>query len=165
MKQASTRVMMLIAVMFLSFTAFSQVDAELKSKVDKMNMSFEKATLEGNHDFLLSLYTRDAISLPSYEPMHEGIDAIRKASEMSLQMGWKPSVFELKSHKIFASGNLITDVGNYKLAFTMKGIDSPVEDHGKYITIYERQADGSLKIKLDMWNTDVSPMEAMGESK
>jgi ketosteroid isomerase-like protein len=33
-------------------------------------------------------------------------------------------------------------------------------DHGKYLTIYQKQKDGSWKIKADMWNTDLNPFAA-----
>jgi ketosteroid isomerase-like protein len=33
-----------------------------------------------------------------------------------------------------------------------------MEDTGKYLTLWEKQADGSLKIKVETWNTDKNPM-------
>jgi hypothetical protein len=40
----------------------------------------------------------------------------------------------------------------------MAGMPGEIEDAGKYLTIYERDADGALKIKVETWNTDVNPM-------
>jgi hypothetical protein len=34
-------------------------------------------------------------------------------------------------------------------------------DNGKYITIWEMQKDGSIKIKVETWNTDHNPWEEM----
>jgi len=34
---------------------------------------------------------------------------------------------------------------------------APMEDHGKYLTIWEKQKDGSLKVKVETWNSDVNP--------
>jgi ketosteroid isomerase-like protein len=36
----------------------------------------------------------------------------------------------------------------------------PMQDAGKYLTIWEQQSDGSLKVKLEMWNADSYPMGA-----
>jgi len=47
-------------------------------------------------------------------------------------------------------------------AFTFKlglflYISPPVSDNGKYLTIWQQQPDGSLKMKIDIWNTDLYP--------
>jgi ketosteroid isomerase-like protein len=39
----------------------------------------------------------------------------------------------------------------------MPGNDKPMNDAGKYVTIWEKQKDGSLKIKIETWNTDSNP--------
>jgi hypothetical protein len=36
-----------------------------------------------------------------------------------------------------------------------------MKDNGKYLTLFEIQQDGSLLIKVDTWNTDLNPWEAM----
>ena len=46
---------------------------------------------------------------------------------------------------------------------TMPNMDKPMEDHGKYLTIWEKQKDGSLKVKVETWNSDVDPMSMMNQ--
>lgn len=46
-------------------------------------------------------------------------------------------------------------------AISMPNMDKPMEDHGKYLTIWEKQKDGSLKMKVETWNSDVDPMSMM----
>jgi len=122
--------------------------------------------LQGSTDKMLDMYTEDAISMPRNHPMQVGIAEIRKASMEGMKSGWKTTAFELNNQKIITSGNLVTDIGTYKISMTGPGMDKPVDDHGKYLTIYEKQKDGSLKIKVETWNTDVDPMSMMkpGES-
>ena len=43
------------------------------------------------------------------------------------------------------------------------GMLHPITDEGKYLTIYERDAEGKLKIKVETWNSDHDPMEMMGD--
>jgi uncharacterized protein (TIGR02246 family) len=154
---------LLIIVLFTASYAFSQTNEEYKAKIEKINKEMTKAMLAGDTEKNLSLYTTDAISMPSYEPMHEGIAAIRKASEEMMKTGWKCTSFEPKTLKVMANGNLITEIGTYKISMSMPGMEKPMDDHGKYLTIYEKQKDGSLKIKIETWNTDVNPMSMMGE--
>lgn len=151
----------LIVVLLMANVAFSQTSAEYKTKIEKINKEMAKNMLEGNTEKILELYTDDAISLPSYEPMHDGIAAIRKASEEMAKTGWKCSSFETTTLKVMPNGNLITEIGTYKIKMTMPGMDKPMDDHGKYLTIWEKQTDGSLKMKIETWNSDVDPMSMM----
>ena len=45
------------------------------------------------------------------------------------------------------NGNLIHEIGTYKINASMPGMDKPMDDHGKYLTVWEKQKDGSLKNK------------------
>lgn len=150
-----------LVILFMANAAFSQTAAEYKTKIETINKEMAKYMIEGNTEKNLSLYTDDAISLPSYEPIHDGIAAIRKASEEMASSGWKCDSFEATTLKVIPEGKLITEIGTYKISMTMPGMDQPMEDHGKYLTVWEKQKDGSLKVKIETWNTDVYPMGMM----
>lgn len=152
---------LLSVTLFMTSVAFSQTPAEYKTKIEKINKEMAKYMLEGNTEKTLSMYTADAISMPSYEPMHEGIAAIRKSSEEMAKSGWKCNSFETITLKVISSGNLITEIGTYKINMSMPGMDKPMDDHGKYLTIWEKQNDGALKVKIETWNSDVNPMSMM----
>lgn len=152
---------MLFVVLFSAGIALSQTSAEYKTKIEKINKEMAKYMIEGNTEKNLSLYTTDAISLPSYEPIHDGLAAIRKASEEMSKSGWKCTSFVPTTLKVMPNGNLITEIGTYKITMTMPGMDKPMDDHGKYLTVWEKQKDGSLKVKIETWNSDVDPMSMM----
>ena len=44
--------------------------------------------------------------------------------------------------------------GRYEITLAPKAGDAPMDDTGKYITIYQRQSNGSWKIARDIWNSD-----------
>jgi len=148
-------------LLLMASAAFSQTSAEYKAKIETINKEMRKNMLEGNTEKSLSLYTADAISLPSYEPIHDGLAAIRKATEEMAKSGWKCQSFETSTLKVIPNGNLITEIGTYKITMTMPGMDKPMDDHGKYLTVWEKQTDGSLKVKIETWNSDVDPMSMM----
>jgi ketosteroid isomerase-like protein len=160
MKTLFLRLMYSVLVVAL-FSANSQAqsEAEYKAKIEKMNLAMKEAMLSGNADANLAFYAKDAISLPSYEPMIEGVDALRKSNEAMKKSGMKVVKFEPTTYKVNVSGNLVTEVGFYEIGFTYPGMDKPIEDKGKYLTVYEIQPDKSLKIKIETWNTDKNPME------
>lgn len=152
---------MFLVVMFMAGVAFSQTPAEYKAKIEKMNKEMVKNMMEGNVEKSLAMYTEDAISLPSYEPIHDGIAAIRKASEAMVKSGWKCTAFEPTILKVIPNGNQVTEIGTYKITMSMPGMDKPMNDHGKYLTVWEKQNDGSMKVKIETWNSDVDPTSMM----
>ncbi len=152
---------LLFFVLVTTGSAYSQSAADYKAKIEKINKEMVQNMLQGDIEKNLALYTADAISLPSYEPMHEGIAAIRKASEEMIKSGFKCNSFEPTTLKVLVNGNTITEIGTYKINMTIPGMDKPIDDQGKYLTIWEKQSDGSLKIKVETWNSDVNPMTMM----
>jgi ketosteroid isomerase-like protein len=162
MKRISILSTCLVLIAFFTVNvAFSQTPAEYKTKIEKINKDMLKNMLEGDMEKNLSLYTADAISMPSYEPMHDGIAAIRKANEEMTKSGMKITSFEPVTLKVLVNGNMITEIGTYKISMSMPGMENAMDDHGKYLTIWEKQKDGSLKVKIETWNTDVNPMSMM----
>lgn len=152
---------MMFIVFFTVHAGIAQTAAEYKAKIEKINKEMTQYMLEGNSEKSMSLYTADAISMPSYEPMHEGIAAIRKANEEMMKSGMKITSFEPVTLKVLVNGNMITEIGTYKISMSIPGMENPMQDHGKYLTIWEKQKDGSLKVKIETWNTDVDPMSMM----
>ena len=152
---------LLLGILVTTGSAYSQSAADYKAKIEKINKEMVKYMLEGDTEKNLALYTADAISLPSYEPMREGIAEIRKAAEAMVKSGFKCNSFEPVTKKVLVNGNMITEIGTYKINMTIPGMDKPIDDQGKYLTIWEKQNDGSLKVKVETWNSDVNPMTMM----
>lgn len=135
---------------------------KIKSQVKELNDIMTKAVLENDSETMLKLYMEDGISMPSYEPMIKGMDALKRHSEKNKDMPMKMNSFSLNSTDVWASGNFVVDIGTYDLVIEMPADQGGVvPDKGKYLTLYEIQKDGSLKIKADTWNTDMNPWEEM----
>lgn len=136
----------------------AQSAEEWKTKIAKVNKEMQQAMINGNSAAGLTYYAKDAISLPNYGKMAVGLEAIKKSNEEMMSSGFKIVSFETEIHTVKPCGNMITEVGMYKMSYTQAGMPNPVEDKGKYLTIWEQQSDGSLKIKVEVWNTDTYPM-------
>ena len=151
---------LLVAIVSVIFSAtlFAQNVEEIKLKIEQMNKIYSQAMIENNLEKMMTLYTDDVISLPSYQPMIRGIEKIRELSDIQFNSGWKTNQFDLNTTDVFVSGNLAIEIGNYDMK--MSGPDVPEwSDYGKYITIWEIQKDGSLKIKIETWNPDSYPFD------
>lgn len=161
MKTKSLFLTVVILVFFSAFGAFSQTEDDYKAQIEKRNKQMVEYMLKSDTEKSMSLYTDDAISLPSYEPMHQGIAEIRKANQDMVAAGWKFTAFEPNIVKVIPMGDLITEIGTYKVSLIMGDTKKPMKDQGKYLTIWEKQKDGSLKIKVETWNSDMPPAEAL----
>jgi len=149
----------LVVVLFAATMCIAQTNDQYKVQIEKINKESTAAMISGDTEKSMSFYATDVISLPNYDKMVEGKDALKKSNEAMTKAGWKVASFEPVTLKVTSCGNTITEIGSYKISFTVQGMPKPVEDVGKYVTIWEKQADGSLKIKVEIWNTDKNPME------
>ncbi|MDX1702285.1 MAG: hypothetical protein R3250_16780, partial [Melioribacteraceae bacterium] len=107
----------------------------------------------------------DIIAMPSYEPMLKGLDANKKSWEGMKQSGVKMTAFKSTVTDLMKYGDLIVDIGTYEISMSIPGMDQPWNDNGKYLTLWEMQDDGSMKIKVETWNTDVNPWAEMEKMK
>jgi uncharacterized protein (TIGR02246 family) len=149
---------LILVFAFAAFAATAQNTDELKAKIEKINNEMEKAMVSGNGSGTLVYYADDAVSMPNYGKMVQGIDAIKKSNQDMMAGGMKITSFETNITMVSQCDNMVAEIGTYKMSSTMPGVPNPMEDTGKYLTIWEQQSDGSLKIKLEMWNTDSYPI-------
>jgi len=153
-----------IILLVISSSIFAQDVDKVKAKIEEMNKAYTKAMIDNDIDKMLTMYTDDIISMPSYQPTIKGIAKVRELSEMQTKSGWKTNEFVLSITDIIVQGNLAIEIGNYNMK--MSGPDVPEwADQGKYITIWEEQKDGSMKIKVETWNTDTNPWAQMEQTK
>jgi uncharacterized protein (TIGR02246 family) len=156
-------VFLMIAVQFATTHAIAQTTEDVKAKIEQLNKEMGAAMVAGNNEKSMNFYTNDAITMPNYGPMVEGLEAIKKSNEEMMKSGSKVTSFETITLKLIDNGKAITEIGKYKISMVMAGKPDPMQDWGKYLTIWEKQNDGSFKIKLEIWNTDVNPMAKMGK--
>lgn len=166
MKSYFSKSALLFCFLFYAAHLFAQADKEqMMKKLEQWNKKFSTATISGDNKTILAFYADDAYSLPSYSPMMIGKKAIADGMKMNENPAMKMTKFSLKTYDFWTSGNLMFEIGTYELSMTMSGQKYPVNDHGKYITVYQKQKNGSWKIKADMWNTDMNPWAMMQQEK
>jgi ketosteroid isomerase-like protein len=137
-------------------------DAKLMQEVRALGDALTKAMLDNEVEVMLEMYADDAISLPNYGPRMQGKDAFRKHHRQMAEYGMKVIAFDSDPTEVWKAGKHVIEIGTFKIKLEMPGMPVPVEDKGKYMTVYVRDKGGSLKIKAETWNTDVNPMEMAG---
>ena len=150
-----------LTILFAASLNFAQGGVDVKAKIKKMNEMFSEMMVKNDHTGMLDYYTDDCISMPSYQPMLRGVEAIKKAGEKQEKSGMKITAFKPETTDLFPAGNYFIEVGTYSITMEIPGMDTPMDDHGKYVNIWRQLDDGSLKLKIDTWNTDVNPWMEM----
>ncbi|MDR3609370.1 MAG: SgcJ/EcaC family oxidoreductase, partial [Ignavibacteriaceae bacterium] len=133
---------------------------------DDMNDKFSKAMVSGDYNTIASMYTDDAVSLQSYEPMWVGKDAITQGNKKDLtESGMKWSNLTGKTMQIFGTGDTKIEIGTFEATFTMPNSTTAMTDHGKYINVWQKQNDGTWKLRADTWNSDMNPYTSQAGAK
>jgi uncharacterized protein (TIGR02246 family) len=115
--------------------------------------AWDKAWNAGNAEELASLYIADAIAMGPNMSASIGRDAIRASNANHFDQ------FRDENHSVVkdvrVSGNLAVAWGTQEDKVTPKAGGNSVQDKSKWITVYERQKDGSWKILWEMYNSDL----------
>lgn len=165
MKRIMMKISALSVFILFGVTAIAQSDAEVKQTIEKLNKGMADAMIAGDHEKNLALYADDVVSLPSYDEMLNGKDAIKKQMDEMAKSNWKIIDADFETVSIETHGDIITEIGKYKMEMKKEGMAESMKDVGKYLTQWEKQADGSLKIKTEIWNSDKNPWEEMSAMK
>ena len=106
-------------------------------------------------DTAMSFYAQDASVLSPNVPVMTGKEAIRNfwsnefAPAVALSLRCRTAKVE-----VARSGDLGYGQGSYEATYNDPQ-GKPVKDHGKYVVIWKKQADGKWKVIADTYNSDV----------
>lgn len=119
--------------------------------------AYAAALTSGNVDAVVAMYTSDAQLLPPGMPMSTGTDAIKRT--MSGMMSTMKFTLRLTPGTVSGRGDMAYVVGAFHFTATMKDTTqaAPPPEDGKYVEVFMRQADGSWKLAVDIWNPNSMP--------
>jgi ketosteroid isomerase-like protein len=152
------RVLVLLTLTALLVASCSQPPdhAKIKTEVESILAKATADMVAGTIDTTMSQYADDPYSLPNNGPLLHGKAAIKEYFSKMMAMGMKFKEVKFTNIEVTAGGTYVNDIGTYEMVMEIPGMGS-MTDKGKYITIYERAADGKLKIKYETWNNDTMP--------
>jgi len=111
--------------------------------------AFSAAYVSDDTDALLNVYAEDGIAAPGGRDFIRGRTALREF--------WAPSpnstVLEhrLLPEELWIDGDLAYDWGYYEGVSQREGAE-PSSFRGKYLVVWQRDADGVWRMANDMWN-------------
>lgn len=145
----------------LLINCYAATDSDTKMLMEQIQGINNKiAQLIVNHapvEEIYANYANDAISMMPYMEMVKGKDKIMRVAREDRLEGTIIRSFNTKTLQVQKSGNMIYEIGTYAVSATTKERPKPIAEIGKYLVIWEVKADGSLQVKVEIWNTDVVP--------
>jgi uncharacterized protein (TIGR02246 family) len=124
------------------------------AEVDAVAQAFHDGVAEQDAAALASLYSEDGRFLPPNMEPCEGPAAIQAAMQQLLDMGARS--LDIEPQDVREAGGLTIEYGRYALGIWPAGAE-PVTDVGKYVVVHEPQDDGSTRIVLDIFNSNLPP--------
>lgn len=127
--------------------------AEAEAAIKAADIAAAAAATAKDLDKLAAFYTEDTTFMPPNGPLMTGRENARKyfaelMTPADFSIAWQPTKVEAAR-----SGDIGYSVGTYHVMFT--GPDKKmIMDDGKYSTVWKKQADGSWKLAVDMFNSN-----------
>lgn len=139
-----------------SAAAAALVDpAAVRQAVEAANATATAALNKGDVEAWLTAYAPDAIVMLPNQPAWRGHEGIRTGAQGMLSEVTLSGV-TFTSEDLQVAEDFAFETGRYEMTMTPKKGKATV-DRGKYITVWQRQADGSWKIIRDISNSDLPP--------
>jgi uncharacterized protein (TIGR02246 family) len=130
-----------------------EMDVEkVRMAIEEANLKFGEFVRQGDAVALAALYTDDATILPPDIDMIQGRQGIEAFWSQGFQMGIKDAVLTIVD--VFGSGDLAYEIGKATITIQPEG-QEPVEQKAKYLVIWKQTPDGSWKLHLDIWNSNM----------
>jgi ketosteroid isomerase-like protein len=143
----------------LSMTAVQKTDVQVEvlKQIETITDVLIQAFNAGDIDTILSYYTDDVMSLPDQHEAAIGKGALHKLQLEAREEGVKIHSIKGLEQQIWDCGDFVFEAGRYVASMKSPKLRYLLSDWRKSVTVWARQPDGSLKIKLDSWNPDVIP--------
>jgi uncharacterized protein (TIGR02246 family) len=110
-----------------------------------------------NADKALAHYADDAVLMPPGMAASAGKAAIGKVLKAMVADPALSLKFQAGKVEVAKSGDLAYTQGSYTMTATDPASQRAVHDHGSYVTVYRKQADGSWKAVADIASSAVAP--------
>jgi uncharacterized protein (TIGR02246 family) len=129
-----------------------QPTTELEA-LDRTREAHVAALNAGDTDAWVACFAADAVQMPPNYPPNVGAGNIRGWSGGMLAAFRAEFALSLEEVQV-AGADWAFERGTYTITLTPKAGGDPIQDVGKYITIYQRQADSTWVMARDIWNSN-----------
>jgi ketosteroid isomerase-like protein len=147
------RVYGLILVLLFSSVSLYPGGQKEKGDVDKLRQTiaaFYDAVNTGNADKRAEMFTSGAMLLPNHWTAIKGKQAVGEVVKSGKDMVFR--IKDLQRLELSVSGDIGYTVNEYYYTYHRKG-EEPDWKKTKNVHIWRKQADGTWKLHVDIWNS------------
>ena len=149
---------MTVLIIFIVLTGCNEHKIDTKAEGDtlmQISREWSKSAAAGNIEKTLGYWAEDAVIMSPGQPLLKGKKAIRDMIESTSKIpGFKIS-WEPLSVSVSESGDLAYMIEKNQITVN-DSLGNPINEFNKVVTIWRKEADGSWKNIVDMWNDDPS---------
>jgi len=138
------------------YNIFGQ-DSEAKKTIESIGDTINKAVLAGDYETMLSYFADDIIVDPIFQPPIKGKKAYREEVNKMKEIGVKYQSMNGTPSDMWECGDMIYERGTFGLSLVTKESPQPKAYYGSYFQIWQKQTDGSYKLKYMTSNLDFNP--------
>ena len=131
--------------------------AAIEQQLLQNEAKWNQAYAERDAEALASMYADDAALANPGDRLVKGAAGIREATKSFAEDPNLKVTFEANRVQVAASGDLAYTRGHYAITMTDPSTDRPDTSSGYYLTVWQKQADGSWKAVEDF----ITPGPAM----
>ena len=130
----------------------SEVDLEAINRVRDAHVAALNA---GDAGAWVALFTDDGVQMPPNAPANVGRSTIGSWSKGFMDLFRLE--FALAVDEVRVLGEWAFERGTYTISLNPKAGGPPMQDMGKYITVYQRKPGDSWRMARDIWNSSNPP--------
>ena len=129
-------------------------EVDLKA-IDSVRDAHVAAVNAGDARAWAEQFTDDGVQMPPNMPANVGRSAIESWSKGFMDLFGLE--FALSVEEVRVLGKWAFERGIYTISLSPKSGGPPMQDEGKYITIYKRKSGESWRMARDIWNSSNPP--------
>ena len=153
----STIIFAIALAMLSSVISCQKQDTEADiAAINELNEQYSIHVNAGDLENFLSLWEDNAIRMEPDNPSVIGIDNIRKSLEVIFEI-YSVNLAIGAETELQVANDMAFGRGTYTMSLTPKEGGSTTHFDGKWIDIFKRQADGSWKIYINIFNNNAPP--------
>ena len=153
-----TRDYLFVLAIFIAGSLLAQSNlADARIRVELLHQARVQAALDGDYDKVLNFFAKDVQIMPGLQPPINGIAELRKMFAKDRKNGVKHHSISSRIIDDWMCGDDYYERGSWAMSVTSNDSRQPVAFNGSYFQIWQKQKDGSYKIKFNIWNLDHQP--------
>jgi uncharacterized protein (TIGR02246 family) len=137
-------------------------DADVKA-IRSVETQWNQDFASKDPDKLVAHYATNAVLMGPGMTASSGRDAIRTAITQMVSDPALALQFRASKVDVAKSGDLAYAQGSYTMTMTNPRTKKAMNDHGSYVTVYRKQADGSWKAVSDIATSEVPTVQPVGK--